>query len=166
MAKKEPKVLVLQRATRWARFRKLWLKPQCSARELRSAAARSCAVRSLVETVKMMHNSSQNLLETLANTAIYRLGGSPSSLKSSPSSVFSACAQRQSLRATTRGPGLAFMGHCYSGDADRTLNIPEHILGAGWRKKDFQASKEMEINIFYSTWSADPTRNLIWSLIL
>ena len=104
---------------------------QCSARELRSAAARSCAVRSLVETVKMMHNSSQNLLETLANTAIYRLGGSPSSLKSSPSSVFSACAQRQSLRATTRGPGLAFMGHCYSGDADRTLNIPEHILGAG-----------------------------------
>jgi hypothetical protein len=33
--------------------------------ELRSAAARSCAARSLVETVKMMHNSSQNLLEML-----------------------------------------------------------------------------------------------------
>ena len=33
--------------------------------KLRSAAARSCAARSVVETVNMMHNSSQNLLETL-----------------------------------------------------------------------------------------------------
>ena len=31
----------------------------------RSAAARSCAASSLVETVKMIHNSPQNLLETL-----------------------------------------------------------------------------------------------------
>jgi hypothetical protein len=36
--------------------------------KLRSAAARSCAARSVVETVNMMHNSSQNLLETLLSS--------------------------------------------------------------------------------------------------
>jgi hypothetical protein len=48
-----------------ALFRKLRLTPQCSARELRWAAARSCDAHSLVETMKMIHDSSQNLLETL-----------------------------------------------------------------------------------------------------